>query len=158
MLSVRLNRKPASDNYASIVNGFWNELPSVFKHDFNEWQGKMSVPVNVKETDNGYELEVVAPGFDKKDFNISVDQQLLTISGERKSEVKEENPGKETEARKGDKILRREYSYQSFKRTFTLDDKIDATRIEASYINGVLNLNLPWKDEVKAPAKAIEIK
>ena len=155
MLSVRLNRKPFDTGLNKIMDDLWAEFPSVFKHDFNESQAKGTVPVNVKETDNGYELEVVAPGFDKKDFSVSADRGLLTISAEKKTEVKEENPEK-TEG--SQKILRREYSYSSFKRTFTLDERIDATRIEASYINGVLHLNLPKKEEVKEAAKAIEIK
>ena len=93
-------------------------------------------------------MEVVAPGFEKADFKISVDQGLLTISAEKKDEVKEESP----------KNIRREYSISSFKRSFTLDEKIDATNIAASYINGVLTLNLPKKVEVKAPVTEIVIK
>jgi HSP20 family protein len=72
----------------------------------------------------------------------------LTISAEKKDEVKKEN----------EKQIRREYSYRSFKRSFTLDEKIDATNIEASYINGVLTLNLPKKEVVKASATEIVIK
>jgi HSP20 family protein len=154
MISVKLNRKPFDSSFTKIMDDFWPEFPSVFKHDFNESQAKGTVPVNVKETDKGYELEVIAPGFEKKDFSVSADQGLLTISAEKKTEVKEENP----ETGKADqKILRTEYSYRSFKRTFTLDERIDATRIEASYINGVLYLNLPRKEEVKEAAKTIEI-
>jgi HSP20 family protein len=93
-------------------------------------------------------LEVIAPGFEKTDFNINLDQNLLTISAEKKDDVKQEN----------EKQIRREYSYRSFKRSFTLDEKIDATNIEASYINGVLTLNLPKKEVVKAKATEITIK
>ena len=144
MLSVKLNRKP----FDGLMDGFFNDLPSMFKQDLNEWEGKYSVPVNVKESEKGYQLELVAPGFEKSDFTIDLDQQLLTISGEKKSELKEEN----------EKLLRREYSYRSFKRSFTIDEKIDATKIEASYVNGVLVLNLPKKEEVKAAKKEISIK
>ncbi|MEI2737455.1 MAG: Hsp20/alpha crystallin family protein [Chitinophagaceae bacterium] len=107
-----------------------------------------SVPVNVKETEKGYLLEVVAPGFEKADFKVNLNQNLLTISAEKKEELKEEK----------EKQIRREYSYRSFKRSFTLDEKIDATNIEASYVNGVLTLNLPKKEEVKASATEIVIK
>ncbi len=73
---------------------------------------------------------------------------MLTISAEKKEEVKEENQ----------KQIRREYNYNSFKRSFTIDEKIDATNIEASYNNGVLTLNLPKKEEVKVSATEITIK
>jgi len=60
--------------------------------------------------------------------------------------------------KENEKQIRREYSFRSFKRSFTLDEKVDATNIEASYINGVLTLNLPKKDTVKASATKIVIK
>src|SRR5690606_40898300 len=106
------------------------------------------VPVNVKETEKSYLLEVVAPGFEKNDFKVNLDQDLLTISAEKNSEAKAEN----------EKQVRREYSFRSFKRSFILDEKIDATNIEASYVNGVLILNLPKKEAVKASATEIVIK
>lgn len=148
MLSVKLNRKPNERSFDNFVDSFFSELPDLFAKDFNGLETKGSVPVNVKETAEGYQLEVVAPGFEKTDFSISLDQQLLTIAAEKKSEVEKE----------GNKQIRREYSYRSFKRIFTVDEKIDATKIEASYINGVLVLNLPKKEEVKEAAKAITIK
>ncbi len=134
------------------MDSFLNEWPAVFNNDFNVSDAKAGVPVNVKETATGYELEVVAPGFDKTDFNISLEQDLLTISAERKNEVKEE---KEVEG--NEKLIRREYSFRSFKRSFTVDEKIDATNIAATYVNGVLTLNLPKKTEVKPAATTISV-
>jgi HSP20 family protein len=90
----------------------------------------------------------VAPGFEKTDFTVNLDQNLLTISAEKKDEAKVEN----------EKQIRREHSFRSFKRSFTIDEKIDATNIEASYINGVLILNLPKKETVKASATKIVIR
>ena len=148
MLSVKLNRKQGERSFDNFVDSFFTEFPALFHNDFNGTQTKGSVPVNVKETTEGYQLEVVAPGFEKSDFSISLDQQLLTIAAEKKSE----------EEKEGNKQVRREYSYRSFKRIFTVDEKIDATKIEATYINGVLGLNLPKKEEVKEAAKAITIK
>lgn len=148
MTTVKFNRKPVAGPFNSLVEDFFTELPILFKNDFNNFDRKAFVPVNVKETDKSYLLEVVAPGFEKTDFKINLDQNLLTISVEKKDEVKEDN----------EKHIRREYSYRSFKRSFTLDEKIDATNIEASYINGVLTLNLPKKPEVKAAATEIAIK
>ncbi|MBP6399037.1 MAG: Hsp20/alpha crystallin family protein [Saprospiraceae bacterium] len=147
MLNVNFKQKPFEGSMNNLVDELFKELPMFFKNDFNNTERKGSVPVNVKETANGYQLEVVAPGFEKADFKINLDDSLLTISAERKNDEKYES----------DKQIRREYSYLSFKRSFTVDTKIDATKIEASYINGVLILNLPKKEEVKASVKEIII-
>ncbi len=148
MTHVKFNRKPFEGSFNAIVDDLFTELPAFFKNEFNQTERKGWVPVNVKESGNGYQLEVIAPGMEKTDFVINLDQNLLTISAEKKDEVKGEN----------DKQIRQEYSYRSFKRSFTLDDKIDATKIEASYINGVLTLNLPKKEIVKQAATEIIIK
>jgi len=147
MLNVNFKQKPFEGSMNNLVDELFKELPMFFKNDFNNTERKGSVPVNVKETANGYQIEVVAPGFEKADFKINLDDSLLTISAERKNDEKYES----------DKQIRREYSYLSFKRSFTVDTKIDATKIEASYINGVLILNLPMKEEVKASVKEIII-
>ena len=91
---------------------------------------------------------MVAPGFEKNDFNVNLEKNILTVSAERKSEA--EN--------KDEKQIRKEYSYRSFKRSFTIDEKVDSEKIEAKYVNGVLTLNLPRKEEVKASAKEISVK
>ncbi len=148
MTHVKFNRKPFEGTLDNIVDDLFTELPALFKNEFNYPGRKGFVPVNVKETAGSFKLEVVAPGFEKTDFKVNLDQNLLTISAEVKDAVMEEN----------EKQVRREYSCRSFKRSFTLDDKVDATAIEASYINGVLTLNLPKKDPVKAPATEIVIK
>ena len=148
MTNVKFNSKPFTGTFNNLVDDLFAELPVLFKNDFNNVERKGFVPVNVKETEKGYLLEVVAPGFEKGDFKVNLNQNLLTISAEKKEELKEEK----------EKQIRREYSYRSFKRSFTLDEKIDATNIEASYVNGVLTLNLPKKEEVKASATEIVIK
>ena len=147
MTHVKFNRKPFEGNFTSFVDDLFTELPVLFKNEFNQAVRKDFVPVNVKETEKSYQLEIVAPGFEKTDFKINLDQNLLTISGEKKSEVKE-----------NEKQIRREYNYHSFKRSFTVDEKIDATNIDANYVNGVLTLNLPKKEVVKASATEITIK
>ncbi|HKB42833.1 MAG TPA: Hsp20/alpha crystallin family protein [Chitinophagaceae bacterium] len=147
MTHVKFNRKPFEGNFNSLVDDLFTELPVLFKNEFNQTLRKDFIPVNVKETEKNYQLEVVAPGFEKTDFKINLDQNLLTISGEKKNEVKE-----------NEKQIRREYNYHSFKRSFTVDEKIDATKIDANYVNGVLTLNLPKKEEVKASATEITIK
>lgn len=147
MLNVNFKQKPFNESVNNLVDELFTELPLFFKNDFNNTERKGSVPVNVNETANGYKLEVVAPGFEKTDFKINLADSLLTISAEKKNEEKKES----------DKQIRREYSFRSFKRSFTVDSTIDATKIDASYVNGVLTLNLPKKEEVKASAKEIII-
>ena len=148
MLTVKMNRKPYLGMAEQMIDGIWNEFPAILKQDFNDWNKKFSVPVNVKESATGYQIELVAPGFEKTDFRIDLEKDLLTISGEKKEELKEEN----------EKLLRKEFQFRSFKRTFTIDEKIDATGIEANYVNGILLVNLPKKAVLKPEAKQIEIK
>ena len=145
MTVVKLNNRPA--NGFNLLDNFFNEFPTFFKDDFGT-KAQGFVPVNVKETKEAYQLEVVAPGFDKNDFNINLEKNILTVSAERKTDS--EN--------KSEKQIRKEYSYQSFKRSFTIDEKVDAEKIDAKYVNGVLTLNLPRKEEVKPSAKEILVK
>jgi len=146
MTLVKFNRKPLESSFNSFVDDFFSEMPAIFGNG----RGSSMIPVNIKETEKGYELEVVAPGFEKADFQVNVEQDVLTISVEKKEEGKNEDA-------QGDKTIRSEYSYKSFSRSFTLDDKIDASAIEAKYVNGVLTLNLPRKAEVKSASKVISI-
>src|SRR5215467_12273266 len=145
MTIVKLNNKP--NNGFGLLDNFFNDFPTLFKDDFGA-NFKNFAPVNIKETKEAYQLEVVAPGFEKNDFNINLEKNILTISVEKKSET--EN--------KDEKQIRKEYSYHSFKRSFTIDEKVDAEKIEAKYVNGILTLNLPRKEEVKASAKEILVK
>ncbi|MFZ4740443.1 MAG: Hsp20/alpha crystallin family protein [Bacteroidales bacterium] len=114
-----------------------------------ENQGGFSMPaVNILETKDSFKIEVAAPGLKKEDFNIDLHKNLLTISSE-KEENKEEND---------DKIMRREFSYSSFKRTFSLPDLVDHDKVSASYLNGVLSIEIPKREEAKEkPARQISI-
>lgn len=105
-------------------------------------------PVNIQETEDNFKLEIVAPGMDKADFKIKTEGDILTISAEKKEEKKEDS----------EKHIRREYSYRSFKRSFTLDDDIDQENVAASYENGVLQLTLPKKEEKIVKPKEIAVK
>lgn len=106
--------------------------------------------VNVKENENEFLIEVAAPGLKKEDFKVNYDNGHLTISSEKKNEVEE---------KKGEKITRREFSYQSFQRSFTISENVvNAEKIVASYDNGILHITLPKREEVKPkPAKQIKI-
>jgi HSP20 family protein len=139
MTLVKFNNRPVEKSFNNLMEDFFN--------GFNTPEWKTNVPVNIKETKDAYVLDVIAPGFEKTDFKVNLENSLLTISLEKKNETKEEN----------EKEIRREYSYSSFKRSFTLDEKIDSAAIEAKYVNGILTLNLPKKAEVKQAAKEINI-
>ena len=147
MTQVKFNRRPFETSFNTFVDDLFSEMPVLFKNGNGQSQGKGPVPVNIKETEKNYGIDVVAPGFEKADFKINLDQDILTISAEKKDETKNES----------EKEIRREYSYRSFKRSFTLDEKIDAAGIEAKYVNGILTLNLPKKEEVKTASKVISI-
>ena len=158
MTLVKFNKKPFERNFNNLFEDFFTDMPELFKNDFNEsvWNG--FTPVNVKETEKSYNLEIVAPGFEKTDFNVHVDQNILTISVEKKEEKKDDSdPSAIAQDYRNEKQIRREYSYRSFKRSFTLDEKIDASNIDAKYVNGVLTLNLPKKETVKPSVKEISI-
>jgi HSP20 family protein len=105
-------------------------------------------PVNIQETETGFELELAVPGRKKEDFNVEIDEQILTITSETKKEeeVKEEN------------YTRKEFSYSSFNRSFTLPETVDEEGIKASYENGILRFTLPKKEEaLPKPKRLIEI-
>ncbi|HRE38233.1 MAG TPA: Hsp20/alpha crystallin family protein [Chitinophagaceae bacterium] len=148
MAYVKFSRKPFEGTFSNLVDDLFTELPVLLSSGFNNTVRKDSVPVNVKETEKSFQLDVIAPGFDKTDFKVNIEQNILTVSAEKTNEANEES----------DKQIRKEYSFRSFKRSFTLDEKIDATNIEASYVNGVLRLNLPKKEAVKQSATEIVIK
>jgi HSP20 family protein len=149
MTVVKFNNK--ATNGFSLLEDFFNEIPTMFRDDFGP-RLKNSVPVNIKETKDAYLLEVVAPGFEKNDFTLNLEKNILTLSGEKKTEIKDD-----PNSSRDEKKIRSEYIYRSFKRVFTLDEKIDGEKIEAKYVNGVLTLNLPKKVEVKASAKEISV-
>ena len=140
MTLVKNNFRPI--NFNSVFNDLFNELPA-----FADKAGLNFPPANIAETADAYHVELNAPGRNKEDFKISAENGLLTISYEKKEEIKNE----------GLTTIRREFSFQGFKRSFSLDDKVDVTGIQAKYENGLLKVLLPKKAEVKEAAKQIAI-
>ncbi|MCG6189211.1 Hsp20/alpha crystallin family protein [Maribellus maritimus] len=141
--------KRSEDYFPSIFDRFFN-------NDLMDWNltnyssTNTSLPaVNVKETEDEFSIEVAAPGMTKKDFNISFHNNVLTISSEKKDEKKE----------KKENYSRREFSYQSFQRSFTVaDNAVDSDKISAKYAEGILTITLPKREEVKPkPLKEIKI-
>ena len=138
-----------------------NQMPVLFDDFFNRdlfnWGNQnfsetiTTVPaVNIKETAENYEVEVAAPGMTKKDFKVELDGNSLTISSETNNEKVEKDD---------ERYSRKEFSYQSFQRTFTLQKEVmDVENIVAKYENGLLHLLIPKKEEAKQkPPRLIQI-
>lgn len=144
---MNYSKVPPTTSVNKWIDSLFNTtLADVIGTDFTT----SSPSVNVVEHDAHFSMELAAPGLEKKDFNISIENDHLVISAEKKTEKEETSEGKFT---------RREFNYSSFKRSFLLDDNIKRESIEATYENGVLKLTLPKKEENwKKPAATIEIK
>ena len=127
---------------------FFPELDNFVNHVFSETNAPKAFrpAANISEHENNYAISIAAPGFSKEDFNIKVEKDLLTISA-KKEAVKNEN----------EKIIRQEFHLQSFERTFHLTEKIDGEQIAASYENGILNVTLAKKEEVKLEIRTISV-
>ena len=143
-------------NLVKRNNSNSNLFPSIMEELFRpDWMGgtqnanSLAVPpVNIKETDTTFEVELSAPGKSKDAFNIELDNELLTISSEQNTE-NSSNDGKFT---------RREFSHSSFRRSFTLPETVKEDEIKASYENGILKINLPKREEaLPKPKRQIEI-
>lgn len=138
-----------------VVSDFLNSdrlFPTVF--DLNTDLFRLNdlssvVPnANIAENEKDYKIEVAAPGLEKKDFKVQVENGILTVSGEKEEEDKEERKN----------YKRREFSYRSFSRSFTLPENSLPDKIEAKYDNGILTLSLPKKEiEVSKPVKQIKV-
>ena len=136
------------------------KMPSLFNDFFRPWDEwfeggltsrVLNVPaVNITENKDEFMVSLAIPGMKKEDFNIDIEGNMLTISSE-KEESKEE---------KEDKYTRKEFNYSSFSRSFSLPDEVNMEKIDARYVDGVLKLSLPKKEEAKkiATSKHIAIK
>ena len=138
-------------DWPSLTSGSW--LSDFFDNDRffdSDLMRKQTVPaVNVKESDQGFEIELAAPGLIKDDFKISVENRVLTISTEKRDEHEEKRQNGYT---------RREFSYTSFSRSFALPDNVNEEDVDANYKDGVLKLTLtkvPEKQNKRR--KAIEV-
>lgn len=143
MTLVKVNNNALHRPFNNLVDEFFN---AGFGRTWNNDNWGFP-PVNIHETPEAYHLELSVPGRSKEDFKVSVENDLLTVSFEKKEENKSEDY----------KTVRREFSYRSFKRSFTVDQHVDATAIQAKYENGLLKLLLPKKAETKENNRQINI-
>jgi HSP20 family protein len=141
MTLVKLNNRSLPRTFDSVFNDFFHGVAGGLG------DALQTVPVNVHETKDAYHLELSAPGLNKEDFAINVEKDLLTISYEKKEESKSDDF----------KTLRREFSYRSFKRSFTLQDDVNVENIQAKYENGVLKLYLPKTEPAQSGNRQISI-
>lgn len=153
MTQVKFIKRPLEKTVQQLVDEVIGEFPDLLQRNYTYKTRPAEIPVNISETTSGFQVDLIAPGFDKSDFLIQVNDNLLTIATDKTAEESSEKAKSEIS-----KTIRKEYAFRNFKRSFTLDEKIDATRIDASYVNGVLRLNLPKKTEVREAVKKIEIK
>jgi HSP20 family protein len=136
--------------YAPTLSNFFDDF---FTRDLFSWPSSSStgtsIPkVNIYETEGEFHVEMAAPGMSKDDFKVELDNNMLTISSQKESEINDDKKN----------YQRREYIYQSFVRTFNLPDSAEAEKINAKYLDGVLNLVIPKKEEAKRkPLKTIKI-
>ncbi len=136
------------------VPALTNLFDDFFTRDLFNWPSNSvtgtTIPkVNIYETENEFHVEMAAPGMTKNDFKIELDNNMLTISSQKSYENTEEDTKN---------FQRKEFSYQSFERTFNLPDSAEADKINAKYNDGILSLVIPKKEEAKRkPVKTIKI-
>ena len=135
-----LDRRPAT--FSSVLDSFFNETVGNASR-----VSRFRPGADVVETDGSYEIHVALPGLEKKDINLDINEGVITISGERKFENEE----------KGKNFYSVETRYGTFSRSFNIPELVDAEKIEASYKNGILKVDLP-KDEKKALKTSIKVK
>ena len=125
-------------------------LDDLINFDWNYDRHTFSVPaVNIKELDTHFEIELAIPGKNKNDFEIEIEDGLLSISSSFNKEQKEDNS----------KLTRIEFDYNSFKRTFSIPESVDSSKIEATYKGGILKISLSKRDEaLPEPKKLIKVK
>lgn len=140
-------------NGSSNLPAFSNLLENFFGSDISNFFGSDvsgNIPaVNISESNESFKIDVAAPGMSKDDFKVNIENNVLMISSEKEMQ---------REQKEGERFTRREFSYTSFNRSFTLPETVDAEKINAKYENGILCINIPKKEvAMKKPAKQIKV-
>ena len=134
---------------SSLLPGFNDVFDSIFNDTFFNDRMVTRVPaVNISETENNYHVELAAPGLKKEDFKLNLERNNLTISVEQSSNHEDNQKS----------YSKREYSYSSFVRSFTLPESADDSQIAASYTDGILRIDIAKREEAKTVRRQIEIK
>lgn len=142
-MSTITARKSENDALPTIFSDFFQYDP-FFKPGWLDREIGKNLPLaNIKETDKDYQIDLVTPGFKKDEINIDLENEMLTISAEKKEEKSTEN----------ERYTRKEYSYNSFFRAFTLPENTNPEKLVARYEDGVLKITLPKLAETKAKGK-----
>ena len=152
-IAKRTNGNPSASFGSVVDNIFQNSLRRFFDDNYfdSDHPAMMRrVPVNVRETEQQFEIDVIAPGCKKEDFKIKMDDNVLTVSFEHKEEKKQGDEKGRWE--------RNEYVQQSFSRSFTLDDTVDVDKINATYTDGILRLTLAKNEKAKKVSRNIMVK
>jgi HSP20 family protein len=133
-------------DFPSLIEDFFNhELPNSWNRN---WASSSMPAVNIVEGNDEYRIEVAAPGLNKEDFKINLENDSLTVSANKEVQSEE----------KDEKYTRKEFSYTSFSRSFYLPESIINDKIEASHKDGILTIHIPKKEEAKVkPAREIAI-
>ena len=132
-----------------VVNPFFSDVYNLLNDSVLSDKFAIRTPaVNIAENENEFEVELAVPGLKKEDFKINLEKNVLTVSAEKKAEEVNENK----------KFSKREYSYSSFSRSFTLPQSADQNKIEADYTDGILKLTIAKKEEAKIVTREITIK
>lgn len=147
MTLVKWNPNAIFPTFTNLVNDLFNDT------DITRMMGNdlatTTPAVNIKENKDAFVVEVAVPGMKKENFHINIENDVLTISAEVKTE----------EEKKEEKFTRKEFSYSAFKRAFTLPKTVEAEKIAANYKEGILHITIPKREEAKAKlARTIEIK
>ena len=133
----------------ALMPGFNDVFDSIFNDTFFSDRMVSRVPaVNISESENSYHVELAAPGLNKEDFKLNLEGNQLTITVEQRADHEDNHKN----------YSKREYSYSSFVRSFTLPESADENGIQATYNDGVLAIDIPKREEAKTVSRQIEIK
>lgn len=143
-----IKTKKNGDLFPSLLSDFF-DTDRFLSPRWLEREFENTIPsVNIRENGKEFSIELAAPGFSKDQFHVNVEDNVLTISAERKEEKKEE----------GERFTRKEFSFNVFSRSFTLPQSVNAEKVDAKYADGILKLCIPKKEEAKAlPKKEIKV-
>lgn len=135
----------------SLLNDFFAD--DFFRLPFAQLRsdGATLPPVNIKEVPDAFQIQVAAPGMKREDFKVELDNNILSISSERKDQSEDSD--------KNGNYMRKEFNYMAFERNFTLPgDQIEGDKIQARYVDGILQINVPKKEEARRkPARYIKV-